>query len=92
MKLPATASILLLLAGAHLLALGSFHDHDRDAAIHLSTSHDCFLCQVSPNVLAEICSELDALEQPNIPAPETPVPRIPAAPFLRSGSARSPPR
>ena len=78
-------------ASAHLLVLGSLHDHDLDRSVHVSSMHECFLCQVSPNVCAELDLEYGAIEQLLVAAPECSAHEAPSSPFLCSGTARSPP-
>ncbi len=44
------ASVMLFLAGTHMVVLGSTHTHTISSELQVTSPHVCFLCQVSPNV------------------------------------------
>jgi hypothetical protein len=90
-KLMTVAWAGLVVAGLHLLALGSFHNHDQTRSLEVAAPHLCFLCQVSPNV--EVTEGVDetGTDQPLVVVPLLSPTCTHPAPLLATGSARAPP-
>ena len=87
----APALAVVALASLHMLALGSFHDHEYTEADHLTSSHHCFLCHVSSSVDIDAPVNVALAAMPGHRAPAAPHQIEPPAPLVSTCSARSPP-
>lgn len=81
----------LVVAGLHLLALGSFHHHDQAKSLEVAAPHLCFLCQISPNFDLSEGVDATSVVQPLVDVPPGNPTFTHPAPLLATGSARAPP-